>query len=180
MRSVAHVAVRALVLCALGLIPFTASSASDVWTRLVSLEGEWTGHETGVAGIGKGTRTYERILKDKFLLQRNTSRFDPQPQNPDGDVHEDLGIFSRDGARGRIVLRQFHGEGFINTYVDADSSTADRIVFVTEAIENAPPGWAARLTWTFEDADHFEETFELDSGSGFEHLLRNEWSRVGP
>jgi hypothetical protein len=35
---------------------------------------------------------------------------------PKPEVHEDFGIHSYDRALKRIVLRQFHGEAFVNEY----------------------------------------------------------------
>jgi hypothetical protein len=44
------------------------------------------------------------------------------------------------------VFRQFHVEGFVNQYALDTSSTADRLVFLSEAIENIPAGFRARET----------------------------------
>ena len=45
-------------------------------------------------------------------------------------------MFSFDDARKRLVLRQFHKEGFVNQYVH-DPASADKLVFATEAIETS-------------------------------------------
>jgi hypothetical protein len=82
-------------------------------------------------------------------------------KNPKGEVHEDLGILSFDTARGRIVLRQFHTEGFVNEYVQDVGASSKRLVLVTEAIENIPSGWRARETYSVPGPDEFEEIFEL-------------------
>lgn len=55
------------------------------------------------------------MVKDRFDELRNTSTSEPQELNPEGKVHEDLGIFSYDENRARIVLREFHSEGFVIT-----------------------------------------------------------------
>jgi len=60
--------------------------------------GEWDRDETGKAGVGVGFRTYRRVVGDRFVELRNTSTYQPQELNPDGEVHEDLGIFSYDDS----------------------------------------------------------------------------------
>jgi len=54
---------------------------------------------------------------------------------------------SGDRALKKIVLRQFHGEGFVNEYA-LESVTADGkvIEFVTVRIENIAPGWKAKAS----------------------------------
>ena len=52
------------------------------------------------------------MLGDRFLHERNVSTYPPQPANPKGERHEHESYFSYDRDRGRIVLRQFHTEGF--------------------------------------------------------------------
>ena len=50
----------------------------------------------------------------------------------------------------------------MNQYVsDAAPADAKTIVFISEAIENIPPGWRARETYKILSPDEFEETFEL-------------------
>ena len=39
-------------------------------------------------------------------------------------------------------------------------------MFESEALENVPPGWKARETYTLVSPDEFIETFELASGAG--------------
>ena len=60
------------------------------------------------------------------------------------------------------MLRQFHGEGFVNHYVlDSVSLDGKFMTFETESIENIPRGWRARETYRIADNDEFVETFEL-------------------
>jgi hypothetical protein len=44
-------------------------------------------------------------------------------------------------ARKPFVFRQFHTEGFVNTYVQQPTADEKTIAFVSEAIENIPPGY---------------------------------------
>jgi hypothetical protein len=60
-----------------------------------------------------------------------------------------------------FVLRQFHGEGFVNTYVAAPPSGHGAVVFTSEAIENIPSGWRARETYRVLSDDERLEIFEL-------------------
>ena len=116
-------------------------------------------------------REYERILGGRFIEVRNRSIYPPQAKNPKGERHEDRGVFSYDTARKAVVFRQFHVEGFVNQYVLEAASTPERLVFVTEAIENIPAGWRARETYVIA-ADRLEETFELaEPGKDFTGVL---------
>jgi hypothetical protein len=109
-----------------------------------------------------------RILNSRFIRAQNESVYTPQEKNPKGEVHEDLGVFSFDSTRKRLVFRQFHKEGFVNQYVH-DPAQTDKIVFTTEAIENIPPGWRARESYVIHGTDEFEEIFELaEPGKDFE------------
>ena len=67
--------------------------------------GAWDDAESGLAGIGKGDRTYEFIMDGKHLYAKNRSRFEPQEKNPKGETHEDRAFFSYDGIREKVVLR---------------------------------------------------------------------------
>jgi len=92
-------------------------------------------------------REYGRALKSKFIRAVNRSEYLPQEKNPKGEIHEDEGFVGFDRARKRLVFRQFHVEGFVNTYVEEADSTPAKIVFTTEAIENIPTGFRARETY---------------------------------
>ena len=85
---------------------------------------------------------------------------------------------SYDGVRKLFVFRQFHTEGFVNTYVQEPTTDDKKIVFVSEAIENIPAGYRARETYTIVSRDEFTERFEIaEKGKNFElyseaHLKR--------
>ena len=144
---------------------------------LARLVGRWTGTTEGQPGKGTVERVYERVL-GRFVQVRNTSTYPAQEKNPKGEVHEDLGFFSFDRNRTRIVLRQFHTEGFVNQYVLDPGSPAGRFVFTSEAIENVPAGWRARETYVL-TGDQLEETFELaEPGKDFEVYSRNRLTRA--
>jgi hypothetical protein len=65
------------------------------------------------------------------------------------------------------VFRQFHGEGFVNTYVTSPAPLT-HIVFTSESIENIPAGWRARETYTVVSDDEIVELFELaEAGKEF-------------
>ena len=49
-------------------------------------------------------RRYQLALRDQFIEARNTSTYLPQPKNPKGEVHEDVGFISYDRARKRLVF----------------------------------------------------------------------------
>lgn len=78
-----------------------------------------------------------------------------------------------------FVLREFHIEGYINQYTpDTLSSIENKLVFVSESIENISPGRQARLTLEKTDENHFTELFELAApNKEFETYIHNYWTR---
>ena len=88
-----------------------------------------------------------------------------------------MGYFSYDAQRKRLVLRQFHVEGFVNQYVEEPSS-GGALAFVSEAIENIPAGWRARESYVFDGPDAFTETFELaEPGKEFGVYTKTKFTR---
>ena len=168
------------VLARLGLVAVmsAAQTATDTWAPLRFLLGTWEGTSSGRPGDGTVRREYRFALSGQFIEVRNTSTYAPQPRNPNGERHEDVGYISYDKTRKTFVLRQFHVEGFVNTYVAAiDVSKA--VVFTSESIENIPAGWRARETYVVVGPDEFEETFELaEPSKDFEVYTRARFKRA--
>jgi len=139
-----------------------AEQKTDLWQPLRFLVGGWQGTVKGEPGEGAVEREYRFALQSKFLEVRNQSHYPPQTKNPKGELHEDHGFISYDKTRKKFVLRQFHGEGFVNQYVlTSVSADGKTLVFETESIENIPAGWRGRETWRVLNDQEFNETFEL-------------------
>ena len=119
------------------------------------------------------------VMDRNYIVAANTSTFEPQEANPEGEIHEDWAFYSYDKIRGKVVLREFHSEGFINRYsLEEWDSEARRFVFQSESIENLTAGWRARVTLTIHGENSFSETFELAApGKEFELLIENHWNR---
>jgi hypothetical protein len=153
------------IVAALVLLPFFAngqtSKADSLWMPFQPFIGTWTGIGDGADGKGTYERTYQFVLNKSYIELRNKTVYAPTKENSKGYVHEDVGYFSYDKMRRSFVFRQFHGEGFVTQYT-LDSLSADRktMVFVSETIENIPPGWRARETYTV-SKDGIAELFEL-------------------
>jgi hypothetical protein len=149
------------------------------WTAMKFFIGAWEGKNTGMSGEGTGEREYEMILNDQFIYFKNRAVFEPQEKNPEGEIHEDWGFFSYDKTRETCVLRQFHGEGYINQYLmEPINGTGDTLIFVTERIENIPEGWRARVSFIKTGDDSFSEIFELAApGKEFSACVKNFWTR---
>jgi hypothetical protein len=169
-----------------GVVVVSALAASaqsappaDPLAPVAALVGRWSGTTEGQPGKGTVEREYSRMLGSRFIQVRNRSTYPAQEKNPKGEVHEDLGVFSFDKARKRIVLRQFHIEGFVNQYVADGDAKPGTLVFTTEAIENIPSGFRARETYILTGSDQLEEIFELaEPGKDFEVYSRNRLTRV--
>jgi len=164
---------------ALVLLGAGGQSKPDPLERMAPLLGRWAGSAEGQPGTGTVRRDYERVLRDRFIRVRNRSEYPAQAKNPKGEIHEDEAFISFDRARNALVLRQFHVEGFVSQYVLDPSTTADRLVFSSEAIENIPPGFRARETYVIAGPDAFEEIFEMaEPGKPFEVYSRSRFSRI--
>jgi len=119
-----------------------------MWTTLNYFIGSWQGLGGGKSGVSRVDRTYEFVLNSKFVFVRSKSTHDPQEKNPQGEVHEVWGFISYDRARETLIFRQFHIEGFVNHYVLNElAEDSQTFRFITEGIENIPPGWIARETF---------------------------------
>jgi len=152
--------------------------AADPLEPLAFLVGRWEGTSEGQPGAGDVRREYTRVLNSRFIRVQNQSVYKPQDKNPKGEVHDDVGFFSFDKARKRLIFRQFHVEGFVSHYAHDPSQTA-KVVFTTEAIENIPAGFRARETYVAHGPDEFEEIFEMaEPGKDFELYSRSRLKRV--
>ncbi len=86
-----------------------------------------------------------------------------------------------DRERVRFVFRQFHVEGFVNTYLEEEGGDPRSIIFASEAIENIAPGWRARETYKVANDHEFVERFELaEPGKEFELYSEAHLKRVAP
>jgi hypothetical protein len=174
----------AWALWSLLLVIPTAQSADsakpDPWAPVRFLVGRWEGTTQGEPGAGTVVRTYEFALGNRFIHERNVSRYPPQEKNKQGEVHEHWSFLSHDRARKVLVLRQFHTEGFVNQYAHATTNAAAKqIVFESEAFENLPGGWRARETYDVLGPDEFTETFQLaEPGKDFHTYSTNRFKRV--
>lgn len=158
-----------------------AAPVSDTFAPLRFFVGSWRGDQSGQPGNGVSERTYEFVLKDRFLQVKNTSTYPPQEKNKRGEVHHDMGMFGYDRARKKFVFRQFHQEGFVNTYLQEENGDAKKLVFTSEAIENIAPGWRARESYFILSNDEFIERFELaEPGKDFSLYSEAHLKRVKP
>jgi len=153
--------------------------AADPWGPFRYFIGEWSGSGQGEPGISRSDRDYSLVLHGRFIQIRNRAVYEPQEINPDGEVHEDLGLLSFDKLRGKHVLREFHVEGFVNQYlIDPPESDRGRIVMISEAIENIAPGWRARTRYEILSDDEFREEFDLAGpGKDWERYSATDFKR---
>ena len=124
--------------------------------QLEFMIGTWRGTSSGEPGTGTVERECARVLSDRFVECRTTVTYPAREKNPKGEVHVERAIYSFDRKAKKLRLRQFHGEGFVNSYVEVAPLTFD-----TVEIENIPAGWRARETYRQPSPDAYEETFEL-------------------
>jgi hypothetical protein len=182
-RALAGVALGGLVLAhARSASAADAPAAGPLRKDLLPLArfiGKWIGEGDGEPGHSTLERTYEPTLGGKFLMVHHQSNYAPQPKNPKGETHNDVGFISFDKARKVAVLRQFHVEGFVNQFTaPATTLVAQTIVFDSEAIENIPAGYKARETYKWSGADAFEDVFEIaEPGKDYSVYSHNRFKR---
>ena len=139
-----------------------ADKNQDIWAPFKFFVGKWEGRGEGKPGISTGKQEFQFILGGKYLHVKNEARFEPQRNNPAGQIHEDWGFFSYDQARKKYVLRQFHMEGFVNQYLcESCGEDGKTFTFVSEQIENIPAGWRAKLTYKILNENEFQQSFDL-------------------
>jgi hypothetical protein len=173
-----RLALASILCCALGV--HAQPAPEDPFAPIRFFGGDWRGTASGEPGaVGAVERSYAFVLEGHFLHERNTTTYAPHEKNPQGEVHEHWSFFSYDRARKRILLRQFHEESFVNIYVLAPESAAQKLVFVSEDFENFDDAWRARETYELRSADELVETFELaPPGKEFAVYSRSELKRV--
>lgn len=170
-----------VLLSALSLASVMSAQAqsADPWKPMERFIGSWQGTATGQAGEGAVVRTYTKVMGGRFIQEANTSTYPPQDKNKKGEIHEHSGMFSYDKQRKMLMLRQFHIEGFVNTYKQASEVDAAKLVFESEGFENFNNSWKARETYEFDGDDRFVETFELaPPGKEFQVYSRTELKRA--
>ncbi len=151
------------------------SEQSDPWAVLRPLVGWWEGSVDGRLGTGRAVRRYEFVVGDNYLLSRHSSVRPPQEKSPQGDQHEEMGIFSFDRRRQKLIYREFMIEGVVPRSVC--ETEVDKIVCTTEAVESGP-GIRARLTLHIVDPYRFVERYELAfPGEELQPYVEIQWTR---
>ena len=169
----------AVVVMAFAMSCSAWAQSANAWQPLERFVGTWQGTARGQAGEGAVVRTYAKVLGGRFIQEANTSTYPPQEKNKKGEVHEHSGMFSYDKQRKVLMLRQFHIEGFVNTYKQVSEPNAAKLVFESEGFENFNNSWKARETYEFDGDDRFVETFELaPPGKDFQVYSRTELKRT--
>jgi hypothetical protein len=165
---------------AIVLAATSARSQPDPWAVLRFLEGKWEGPAMGQPGKGTSSREYRFDLNGRFLSARNRSVYEPKSPGDKPEVHEDFGMYSYDRTLKKVVLRQFHIEGFVNEYtLDSVAANGKSLEFTTVRIENIAAGWRAKESFRILSPDEFVETFSLAApGKEFEVYTETRLKRV--
>ena len=142
--------------------------------------GKWEGYGTGKFGDSKIEREYQFLMGDTYIIGKNTSSYEKQEKNPEGEIHDHWDIISYDKIRKKYVFRQFHAEDITNTFtLDSIKAAHGILEFESESIENFRKGWRAKEYYNIISEDEFIEIFSLASpGNDFSEYLRNTFKRV--
>jgi hypothetical protein len=140
---------------------------TDQWAAAQRLVGRWEGPATGRPGTGHQVREYKPILKGRFILGTDETRWEPSAEEPEGSLHEDLSVLNLDRTANQLVMRGFYSEGLLHEYRCVEASPDGmRLIFVAGQVEGGPAGMRARETLVFTGADALESTFELAMPGG--------------
>jgi hypothetical protein len=131
-----------------------APAPADPWGPVRHLVGTW--ESEGTAGPGPIRWTFDFTPGAQFLEVHGSSILG----RPGAGPEPEMGRISRDGARGRLVWRQFTAGGQVNQYL-LERSGGAALVFVTESAESLPPGSRARLTLGGAAPDEILAVFEI-------------------
>ncbi len=133
--------------------------AEESWHPFDALVGTWQGVSEGCGLVSDVTHEWGTVLGGRFLQLRTRSQ--PRPESGEAPPHEDIGFLSRDAENDRFVFRQFHTEGFVNTYeVNIQAGEKLALVFDFREVENGG-GMQARLRLNFTAADEYEMALDL-------------------
>ncbi len=134
----------------------------DIWTPFRYFVGKWEGTGKGKSGDSKLQAEAKFVLNERYLELTGKLTFIPQDKSKKGEVYEDFSYLSYDRIRNKYVLRQFSAPGFVTQYVlDTLPPDGRTFVFLSEAMENLPPGFKARATYYILTKNEFRQTFEL-------------------
>lgn len=160
--------------------PVAFAQSKDGLAEFRWLVGDWKGVGQGEPGTSASERHIDSFLDGRYIRASGQSVYPKQEQNPKGEIHGQLDIWSCDRARSSVVVRQFDTLGFAITYVlDKAASAPDRWVLVAESLENVPKGLKARYIYVRQGEDEYHEILELDSdGKGFKAYVTNRFLRV--
>ncbi len=148
------------------LIPVLAlaqeEKKEDIWAPFRYFVGKWEGTGKGQSGVSKLQAEAKFVLNNRYLELSGKLVFEPKDKSKKGEVYEDMSFLSYDQIRKKYVLRQFSAPGFVTQYVlDSLPTDGKTFVFVSEGMENIPPGWKARSTFKILNQKEFHQTFEL-------------------
>ncbi len=150
----------------------------DFWATFRFMTGEWQGDAAGASGAGRGSRTCRFILENRFLHCRSELRLVPPEQTRGAEHRLEWSFLSYDLHRRKFILREFNNEGFVNQYVLESVIGGSHFLFVSENIENALPGFRARITLAIESEAEFSEKLELARPSQeFREIRSVRWKR---
>ena len=150
-----------------------------IWSPLQLLIGTWEGTGEGKFGNSTIEREYKFIMGGTFILGTNTSIYEEQEKNPDGEIHDHWDIFSYDKRESKYMFRQFHAEDIVNTFsLDSLKASKGELEFITESIENFGEEWRAKEVYKFKSDNEFMEIFYLaPPGKEFTEYIRNTFKR---
>ena len=119
-----------------------AAERVDRWVNLRYLIGTWKMEKPEVTNI----QHYSFLFNGQFIQLKTRAVFKPTAKKPQGEIHEDINIFSYDSTSDTLVLRSFYSEGFVNIFTLNDiSGDGNTLTFTTRAVESAPEGTKAKL-----------------------------------
>lgn len=156
------------------------ASGEDPFAPIGYLIGTWEGNGEGLGGSSKVVHDFDLVFSGKFIRWSTRAEFSPKEEGGRPETHQDIGFFSYDPERKKILLRQFLSEGYVNTYVLKEVGKDGHLVLESEHSEGAG-GMRARLSITILEPGKYRGRLELaPPGKEFFSCRTQEMHRLGP
>jgi len=139
-RSIGPILTIALLLA----LPAIGRGATDPWTRLRFLLGEWSGTGTGAPGVGSGGASFALELDGKILVRHSRADY-PATATAAAIAHRDLLVIYPGTCDSLFRAIYFDNEGHVIQYRVLVPAPGGRAIFDSEG-----PGVGPRFRLTCE------------------------------
>lgn len=125
------------------------------------LIGEWKGTSHGVEGDGVCKKSVTVGSDSNLIVSHNDFSFENSKSYPPSDKHEHKSVYSFNKEDSSLVVKVLNSEGHTTCFKEKKKSSGkDKKIFLSQKIENGPPGLKVRRTILKLSDDSYTETLE--------------------